>query len=376
MLNFSQEDYSVSVNNEKVFLLRKEYYLLSYLYKNKGRAFSREEILDAVWSMEEPTDRTVDDHIYRLRKKLVPFHDILSIKTVKGFGYALEVSEIKEEHNITLPDEVFQQANQLLNMYYKYGHGKALRSLINNKELGFPDNDKNESVLYLLKSDFTSLLKKINSVDNKFIPLYLYAKVEPDKEKVISTFEDIINRSLLAKKEEMDIEYSSLPLLYLIVNKPKQSMKLVDKGLNEIQYDEKHGFFPLLKIMKVINHLFTQNLTKAKHEISELDQLLTLHPYQREQGILHVLKGLVLMKEESKNNGKELIERGRKIITDSGHTYYFLFIYQVLDLLLEKACVDEKILKFYEKEKMKYYKQSKLFELKEIIYDHVNNNIL
>jgi DNA-binding response OmpR family regulator len=47
-MNFSVEDYSVTLEGTKVMLLRKEFFLLQFLYENKGRAFSREALLDAV----------------------------------------------------------------------------------------------------------------------------------------------------------------------------------------------------------------------------------------------------------------------------------------------------------------------------------------
>ncbi|MDP4553545.1 winged helix-turn-helix domain-containing protein [Alkalihalobacillus macyae] len=43
--------------------LPKEFQLLQFLYQNPSQFFTREELLNAVWSREEPTDRTFDDHI-------------------------------------------------------------------------------------------------------------------------------------------------------------------------------------------------------------------------------------------------------------------------------------------------------------------------
>ncbi|MUK87909.1 hypothetical protein GMD78_05785 [Ornithinibacillus sp. L9] len=368
---FSQEDYSVTCDEEKVVLLRKEYLLLLFLYKNKGIAFSREDILNAVWPLEDPTDRTVDDHIYRLRKKLSPFCEKVSIKTVKGFGYLLAVDEKRQPSPVPMPEELFEQANHLFNMYYKYGHGKALKELITNKELGFSLNEKYETVLYLLQSDFTSLLQKMDSSNNKFIPLYLYANIEEDTEQVISIYEKVIRSKVLVEEQQMDIEYFSLPMLYMKVDKPNESMKIVHKGLNEIKFDDKHGFFPLLNIMKTIILLFTYEIAKTKDEIAAIENLLALHPYQREQGVLHVIKGLILIAEGKSAKGKDLIEEGRTIIIQSGHSYYFLFIYQVLDLVLAKLGVDVDTINFYEREKSKYYKKANLWNLKEVISDQV-----
>lgn len=63
-------NYTVEYDSEEIQLLRKEFLLFEFLYKNRGQTFSRDALLDAVWPLEAPSDRTVDDHIYRLRKKI------------------------------------------------------------------------------------------------------------------------------------------------------------------------------------------------------------------------------------------------------------------------------------------------------------------
>jgi DNA-binding response OmpR family regulator len=69
-------------------LTRTEFGLLHLLLRNPGRAFSRAYLHDAVWG--EPAvegDRSVDNAILRLRKKLGPLGE--AIETVWGVGYRL-----------------------------------------------------------------------------------------------------------------------------------------------------------------------------------------------------------------------------------------------------------------------------------------------
>lgn len=76
----------VTVDGREVELTPKEFELLSLLARNPGRPFSRDEILDRVWQDDyEVTDRTVDTHVQRLRKKLGPQSE--AIQTVWGIGY-------------------------------------------------------------------------------------------------------------------------------------------------------------------------------------------------------------------------------------------------------------------------------------------------
>ncbi|MCL4461470.1 MAG: response regulator transcription factor [Nitrospirae bacterium] len=67
-------------------LTAKEFSLLLTLVKNSGRVLDRQMLLDLVWGPDyEGTDRTVDVHIRRLRKKLGFFQD--RVQTVKQIGY-------------------------------------------------------------------------------------------------------------------------------------------------------------------------------------------------------------------------------------------------------------------------------------------------
>jgi DNA-binding response OmpR family regulator len=67
-------------------LTPKEFDLLALFVQNPGRAFSREYLLERIWGDDVyVTDRTVDTHVQRLRKKLGD--EAESIRTVWGIGY-------------------------------------------------------------------------------------------------------------------------------------------------------------------------------------------------------------------------------------------------------------------------------------------------
>jgi two-component system, OmpR family, response regulator ResD len=82
--------HQVKIGQEDITLTPKEFELLIYLVNNKNIALSREQILDSVWGYDFYGDiRTVDTHIKQLRAKLK--YEGESIKTVRGYGYKLEV---------------------------------------------------------------------------------------------------------------------------------------------------------------------------------------------------------------------------------------------------------------------------------------------
>lgn len=78
----------VKENNININLTSKEYDLLLFLLQNKSKAFSRDQILDAVWGNDYfGSDRVVDDLMRRLRQKMPN----LSVETIYGYGYRLSI---------------------------------------------------------------------------------------------------------------------------------------------------------------------------------------------------------------------------------------------------------------------------------------------
>lgn len=79
----------VRLNSNNLDLSPKEYELLLYLVNNRGKALSRDQILNNVWGYDFFGDtRTVDTHIKKLRLKLQEKGDL--IQTVWGLGYRFE----------------------------------------------------------------------------------------------------------------------------------------------------------------------------------------------------------------------------------------------------------------------------------------------
>lgn len=81
------------INAEKIELTKTEYKVLALLITHQNRVISREEMIDTVWN-ETPfiTERTVDVHITRLRKKLGKY--AVAITNQAGFGYRFNASKL------------------------------------------------------------------------------------------------------------------------------------------------------------------------------------------------------------------------------------------------------------------------------------------
>ena len=77
----------VSVGSNLTMLTYREYELLKFLAKNRGRVFTREALLNKVWGYDYlGGDRTVDVHIRRLRSKIEDSSHTF-IETVRNIGY-------------------------------------------------------------------------------------------------------------------------------------------------------------------------------------------------------------------------------------------------------------------------------------------------
>ena len=86
-ITIDPDKYEVYVNGRLVSLTFKEYELLKFLASHPGRVFTRDTLLNRVWSQDYfGGDRTVDVHIRRLRSKIEdPSH--IYIETVRNIGY-------------------------------------------------------------------------------------------------------------------------------------------------------------------------------------------------------------------------------------------------------------------------------------------------
>lgn len=91
-LEISLQRYELKLDGQYVTLPPKELELLYFLASNCNRVFTRDQLLDKVWSFDYLGDsRTVDVHIKRLREKLDGVSHEWALRTVWGVGYKFEV---------------------------------------------------------------------------------------------------------------------------------------------------------------------------------------------------------------------------------------------------------------------------------------------
>ena len=81
---------TVKTKYEEILLPKKEFYLLFKLLSYPKKIFTRQDLMDEIWGLDNETEeRTVDVHIKRLREKF-DFIEDFKIITVRGLGYKVE----------------------------------------------------------------------------------------------------------------------------------------------------------------------------------------------------------------------------------------------------------------------------------------------
>ena len=87
-LTLDTKSHRLAVGGEDVHIGPTEFRLLELLMRHPDRAFDRAQLLDRVWGRNVYVEeRTVDVHVLRLRKALMPFGMDKLVETVRGVGY-------------------------------------------------------------------------------------------------------------------------------------------------------------------------------------------------------------------------------------------------------------------------------------------------
>ena len=87
-LQMNVDKKTLSVDGEYVNLTRTEFELLHQLLANRGQVLSRQQLIASVWAGVIISDRSVNVHITRLRKKLGPYASCIISRP--GFGYLFD----------------------------------------------------------------------------------------------------------------------------------------------------------------------------------------------------------------------------------------------------------------------------------------------
>ena len=92
-LTFSVVRNEIFCGNRPIKLTRTELKMLSYMMQNPQKAYSRDELLNAIWGYDTKVEtRVTDETLRRIRKQLSLCGSNVSVRTMWGFGYRIEVN--------------------------------------------------------------------------------------------------------------------------------------------------------------------------------------------------------------------------------------------------------------------------------------------
>ncbi|MGG4552869.1 winged helix-turn-helix domain-containing protein [Paenibacillus humicus] len=304
-LTFDPSGYKIKWGSESITLLAKEFALLQFLYRHRDRAFTRDQLLDRVWTMEFPVERTVDDHIYRLRKKLSSWAHI-RINTVRGYGYSLTVGEPKSIMNPSVGDrEVNSSVRDIFKKYHLFGQGKSMLALATQQDiLGFELDPFYVVYLKFIQGDIAWFLEAdgLPLQTRLYWLLILYRGTNPEPKQILRYCEQAISRHALSPEEHREMRILNILEVYADAGLEVEAMKRFAETRKTVETDGLSGFVMPVAIMEIYVYVLAGELEEADKVAERLARLLEDMPYLREIGRFRIVQGLL---DLARGRGKE-----------------------------------------------------------------------
>ncbi|MNW43764.1 Sensory transduction protein regX3 [compost metagenome] len=340
-MEINSERYEVTAEGLTVELLPKEFALFQFLHRNAGRTFSREQLLDKVWPLEYPVERTVDDHIYRLRKKLKPIHG-LEIRTIRGLGYnlVLPISDHSEGTIPTLADpELHETMRALLGKYQLYGQGRSMLTLARQQDvLGYKLDPFYAVYIPFVQGDLDGLLNKNDApLRDRLYYLLLFFCLSGSPERALPVCERMLALELLPPPHHREMEILTILDIYTLAGesiKAVERLRLSYRIIAELSYD---NFIPQTAIAELLAHLVAGSPERKIETLADAIEngMLTEKPFLREIGSYKVVKGLWLQRRGEGTGAEKLLDEGLAVLERSGFVpLRLLSLYRIVNYFI------------------------------------------
>ncbi|MGG1629741.1 winged helix-turn-helix domain-containing protein [Rossellomorea sp. NRS-1567] len=363
-------EYILKYHSEEIHFLRKEFQLFECLFRNPSRIFTRDELLEAVWTREEPTDRTVDDHIYRVRKKLKPLSSIMSIETIRGVGYKLKIRETVRENVLLQDDEVSSSMAMLFRKYHLYGQGDALKLLEENQSvLGFELEIQNRLYLQFMKGNFKWIAESSDLPfwDRCYYLLHIYSYIAEDKNKCLEYFtKAMVNPNIpVDHRTEMEM-LNRLPLL-VFTGQLEDAEILLAQSKKAVHEKKVVGFIPLLSFIELYILLSKKDDDRITGRLMEMEKELQHYPFLRERATFMIIKGIASLYKGDRIRAKHFFDRGLDQFSQARYVPgLFISLNTILYYLAEYE-IDLDLSQVYSLQLKKYEEEYQLINLESII---------
>lgn len=376
-IQFSKTDYNVTYRSEKIVFLPREYQLFKFLYQNPSRVFSREELLNAVWPMEDPVDRTVDDHIYRVRKKIQPFSSVVEIETIRGQGYLLAMKEVQDSP-LLKDNEVSAQIKNLFHKYHRYGQGDALKLLAENQNVfGFQIDLPELLYLHFMKGDFSWFLEaqEIDFWEKCFYLLHIYSFVESDKEKCF----DYLTKALCAEEipayHRLEMRLLNRLSLLIFTKQLDQAATILHQSKQEIYEKNLEGFIPLILLFELWLSLLQKDILEIEERMEKVEKKLASYPYLREKANFSIIKGIYWLLKKNASKANDFFDEGFQQLLEAKFIPGVLMNINIILFCLDEFGMSGTLQTYFKELKEKYIQEYKLIELHSKIEHQLHHHL-
>lgn len=381
-LELHASEYKVTAEGITIELLPKEFALLQFLHRNRGRTFSREQLLDKVWPLEYPVERTVDDHIYRLRKKLNPFAG-LEIKTVRGLGYSLVVHSADNvaEANPTVRDpELNETMRDIFEKYHQYGQGRSMLTLARQQDvLGYALDPFYSVYVRFVQGDLEWLLNTDEVLLNeRFYFLFVFYILTGNPKQKLAICERVLEKKLLSPAQHRELEILNILDWYALAGETDKALERLKLSHTVIAHRDYEYFIPHTAISELFVHLVAGAEECKLEKMAEAVEagILSVKPFLREIGSYKVVKGLWMLRREAWREAENLLDEGLQVLERSGFVPMKLYgLYRIIHycgMFPPKKELQLKYTDLYEEEQERIGLQKLLGPLETTVLNELN----
>ncbi|MFC4810441.1 winged helix-turn-helix domain-containing protein [Paenibacillus sp. GCM10023250] len=329
---------TVSCGPDTVPLLAQEYALLRFLYDRRGQVFSRGQLLDHVWPDRYPDERTVDDHVYRLRRKLARLQQ-LAVVTVRGRGYSLRVAETPAAPNPSVLDADIRSSVQgLFRKYHLYGQGSSMLTLAAQQDvLGIEVDAFYGVYLRFIQGDLAWFLRTDEAppADRLYWVLLFYAYLADPRDS-LARFERALELQALAPEQRRELYILNIVDLYADTGQVAQAEARLAVAREVVERDGlTAGFAMPVALAELYVRIVKGDLDAAARGMEALERMLAETGYLREIGRFHLLRAMYLLRSGRTKEAARAVDTGLSVVRQSQNVP--LLLQSVRQLLL---CLD------------------------------------
>ncbi|MGG4483338.1 winged helix-turn-helix domain-containing protein [Paenibacillus illinoisensis] len=300
-LQFDEGTYTVTRRTDSIQLLAKEFALFHFLYENKEKAFTRSQLLDSVWPLEYPVERTVDDHVYRLRKKLKHWEEV-SLDTVRGYGYRLTIRTNMaalpanpSEHDLEMREVI----HGLFRKYHLFGQGKSMLTLFNQQDaLGIQVDSFYQLYIHFIQGNLEWLMTTEEFPFEErlyWLLIFVHALIEPAES--LHLYERALNSPALSADQLRELRILNIVEIYAEVGQYRRAKAQLVETYRVIEADHLVNFKLPVSLSELYVELWGGSGERVEEQMSMLRSSLKDAPYLREIGRFQVMEGLWLLRQ-------------------------------------------------------------------------------